>query len=345
MSNVINCISFISIQIRMTNILSRILNGLGFCLISIILGICIAYIMDIIKGLSLRRDDAHVFIDVFRNEVPLEGFEAFHFNIPEGQARNMMPGADIWHAEIAGQGVDVHDHTVQNSLASSFKALKTWYDKSEAMGEGTSPLTPLPKWRDGGMSSIKSAVFSSKLDINIIEKAYSTLRSIEKINSNISSIDTDELTVLHIVWARINDPVNAAVRNDLLENLVHQLADAALNLDMSRCASGRVTRIIHALEAIDTENIISITSTESIRRELNNKLPLLINKYDGKHNIVDLIDKELRSDYVETKLLTDEMYDSLSKEYLEAVDDYRISESQTGHLVENVVNQSEIHSR
>jgi hypothetical protein len=322
----------------MSNILSRILNGLGFCLISIILGICIAYIMDIIKGVALRRDDAQVFIDVFRNEVPLEGFEAFHFNIPEGQARNLIPGADIWHAEIAGQGVDVHDHTVQNSLTSSFKALKTWYDTSKGTADKPPNL-------DLSLSNIKSAVFSCKLDIHIVEKAYSTLRSIEKINSHISSIDTDELTVLHIVWTRINDPVNAAVRNDLLENLVHQLADAAVNLDMSRCASGRVTRIIHALEAIDRENIISITSTDSIRRELNNKVPLLINKYDGKHNIVDLIDKELRADYVETKLLTDEMYDSLAKEYLEAVDDYRTSESQTGHLVENVVSQSEIHSR
>lgn len=317
----------------MSNILSRILNGLGFCLISIILGICIAYIMDIIKGLSLRRDDAQVFIDVFRNEIPLEGFEAFHFNIPD----IMMPGADIWHAEIAGQGVDVHDHTVQNSLTSSFKALKTWYDKSKGKEDKLS--------KQESLSNMKSAVFSCKLDINIVEKAYSTLRSIEKINSNISSIDTDELTVLHIVWTRINDPVNAAVRNDLLENLVHQLADAAVNLDMSRCASGRVTRIIHALEAIDSENIISITSTESIRRELNNKVPILINKYDGKHNIVDLIDKELRADYVDTKLLTNEMYDSLSKEYLEAVDDYRTSESHTGHLVEKVVSQSEIHSR
>jgi hypothetical protein len=325
----------------MTNILSRILNGLGFCLISIILGIFIGYIVDIIKGVSRRRDDAEVFIDVFRNDIQLEDFEAFHFNIPEGQVRNMMQGgAGIWHAEIIGEGVDIHDHTVQNSLTSSFKALKTWYDKSKAREE-----VPSPKWRDGGMSSIKSAVFSCKLDINIIEKAYSTLRSIEKINSNISSIDTDELTVLHIVWARINDPINAAVRNDLLENLVHQLADAAVNLDMSRCASGRVTRIIHALEAIDTENIISITSTESIRRELNNKVPILISKYEGKHNIIDLIDKELRADYVETKLLTDEIYDSLTKEYFEAVDDYRTSESQTGHLVENVVNQSEIHSR
>ena len=316
----------------MSNILSRILNGLGFCLISIILGICIAYIMDIIKGVALRRDDAQVFIDVFRNEIPLEGFEAFHFNIPD-----MMPGADIWHAEIAGQGVDVHDHTVQNSLTSSFKALKTWYDKSKGKEDKPS--------KQESLSNMKSAVFSCKLDINIVEKAYSTLRSIEKINSNISSIDTDELTVLHIVWTRINDPVNTAVRNDLLENLVHHLADAAVNLDMSRCASGRVTRIIHALEAIDSENIISITSTDSIRRELNDKVPRLINKYDGKHNIVDLIDKELRADYVDTKLLTNEMYESLSKEYLEAVDDYRTSESQTGHLVEKVVSQSEIHSR
>ena len=319
----------------MTNILSRILNGLGFCLISITLGICIAYIMDIIKGLSRHRDDAEVFIDVFRNEIQLEGFEEFHFNIPGGQVRNMMQeGAGIWHAEIIGEGVDVHDHTVQNSLTSSFKALKTWYDASK----GKSDLSL-------SLSNIKSAVFSSKLDINIVEKAYSTLRSIEKINSNISSIGTDELTVLHIVWARINDPINAAVRNDLLDNLVHQLADAAVNLDMSRCASGRVTRIIHALEAIDSENIISITSTDSIRRELNNKVPLLISKYEGKHNIIDLIDKELRADYVETKLLTDEIYDSLTKEYFEAVDDYRTSESQTGHLVEKVVNQSEMHSR
>ncbi len=317
--------------------MGAILNDLWFCII-IGVGFCLALVfVACLAGITgniwkakrwgqERQDDARVVIDVFRNDDDI----AIHM---VGALEDAIGG--VWHAEIVhphpNDGVDVHDHTVQNSLTSSFNALKTWYDKETR-----------PRY---SMSAIKSAIFSSGSPVDTVEKAYSTVRSIEKINSKISSIDTDEVTVLQMVWARINDSVNNKVRADLVDSLIRQLADAAVNLDMSRCASGRVTRLIHALEAIDTENIISITSTENIRRELGDKVPLLIAKYEGNTNIVDLIDKELRADYVESKLLTPTVYESLVKDYLDAAEDYRTSESQTGHLVENVDNQSVIQSR
>jgi hypothetical protein len=239
------------------------------------------------------------------------------------------------HFEIAdNKGVDVHDHTVQESLTTSFSVLKKWYDGIVADTDNSEDC----------LKSLKTYIFSCD-SVDTIEKAYSTLRSIEKHNCKISSINTDEITVLNMVWRRINDPVNECVKKELKDNLISQLADAAIDLDLSRCASGRVTRIIQALEAVDAEHIVNLTSTDAVRRELADKVPLLIEQFMDDKNMISLIDRELRKDYVDTKLLTEQVYLDLVKDYLTAAEDYRTSESQTGHLVENADSHSVIQSR
>lgn len=206
------------------------------------------------------------------------------------------------------KGIDVHDHTVQESLVKSFSKLS---EKISRANDST--------------EEIKKAIFEyGKTDVEMAERAYSTLRTIMKYNGKLSSINTDELTVLNMVWARIMDPVNEKVKQDLTDNLIRQLSEASLTLDQSRCLSGRIARIIQSLEAIDSENIVNIASSEDIRRELSDKVPVLIAGYtedlDNTEKLKQFVDMELRKDYVETKLLTEAEYLRIVKDYLEAIE-------------------------
>jgi len=211
---------------------------------------------------------------------------------------------------IDNNGIDVHDHTVQTSLVKSFEKLKEV--SSEHADKG------------GGLTlKIKKAIFEyAKKDVDVSERAYSTLRTMMKYNGRLSSIDTDELTVLEMVWARIHDPVNSKVVDDLKDSLILQLAEASMTLDLSRCLSGRVARVIQSLEAIDAENVVNIASTEDIRRELSDKVPLLMKNYkdEDETKIRDFVDAELRKDYVLTNLLTEAEYVKITKDYLDAID-------------------------
>lgn len=202
------------------------------------------------------------------------------------------------------KGIDVHDHTVQESLVKSFAKLRDC--------SGTGAIG------DDRTAEIKRAIFDyAKTDVETSERAYATLRTMLKYNGKLSSINTDELTVLNMVWARIMDPINSKVQQDLKENLAKQLSEASLTLDMSRCLSGRIARIIQSLEAIDAENIVNIASTEDIRRELSDKVPLLLSRYEGE-DPKTYVDQELRKDYVDTKLLTETEYLRIAKDYLDA---------------------------
>jgi hypothetical protein len=210
------------------------------------------------------------------------------------------------------KGVDVHDHTVQESLVKSFKKLKEKITPSVL----TTPVTTVT-------TDIKKAIFEyAKKDVDIAERAYTTLRTMIKYNGRLEAIQTNELTVLTIVWTRINDPINSNVRQDLIDSLIMQLSDASLNLDLSRCLSGRIVRIIQSLEAIDSENIVNIASTEDIRRELSDKIPLLMSKntHLETDGLRSMIDNELRKDYIDTHLLTETEYIKITKDYFDAIE-------------------------
>jgi hypothetical protein len=210
------------------------------------------------------------------------------------------------------KGVDVHDHAIQGTLAQSYGKLKEWYGRTEYADDTV----------DSTIKEIKKEIFKHK-DINITEQAYATLRVMQKFNGRLSGINANELNVLNMVWKRINDPVNTSVKQDLVASLIAQLADASMTLEQSRCLSGRVTRIIQSLQAIDAENIIHISSTEDIQREMSDKVPLLLSKnldIVEPEDLKSIVDRELRKDYVETQLLTEEQYLRIVKDYLDAIE-------------------------
>jgi hypothetical protein len=211
-------------------------------------------------------------------------------------------------------GVDVHDHNVQESLKKSFSNLSAWYKKNIREPLHLKEILKVP------LKELKTSIFSCK-DISVVEKAYTTLKTMEKYNEFIVSLNVHELDVLYVVLERINCKDNFKNRDNLFKSLIYQLADSAKTLDETRCASGRVARIIQSLEGID--DIVKISSTENIRKELSDKVPHLIKKY-LKENITSpcelqrLIGDELKLEYKD--LLSNNEFSYVIKEYLEAIE-------------------------
>lgn len=180
---------------------------------------------------------------------------------------DVHPEIDI--GTIHDPSTDVHDSYTQDSLIKSYNALKTWHlTVSNAITS------------DETISDVKKYIFKEyRGDMNSAEKAYTSLRTIEKVNGFVSAINANEKDVLMMTWSRINSNINSDVRLDLADNLVELLSDSSINLDNSYCLIGRVTRIVQSLESMDVENIVNITSTDSLKHELSNKVPLLIKEY------------------------------------------------------------------
>lgn len=217
---------------------------------------------------------------------------------------------------------DVHDHAIQKTVKLSYEKLKL---SSLSLSSVLDPVKAL--------SEIKSYLFNSyNGDVAIKERAYSVLRTMERYNEKLNYLGNgvSELNILALVWARIHNPVNHGVRDELLNNLMDELADASATLDSSRCVSGRIARIIQSLESLDSENIVNIASTSSLKVELGNKIPLLIKSFlkhkqlEEKYNqgdkttenmVRDFVRDSLLTDYVNTDLMSKEIID----EFLEAI--------------------------
>lgn len=86
------------------------------------------------------------------------------------------------------------------------------------------------------------------------------------INDYISPFSKSEQEVLHLVWQRINNPVNSDLKKDMTDILVTQLQDCKTQI----CPMGRCSRILQTLEATDKEDIVKIKPQWAINREIQN---------------------------------------------------------------------------
>ena len=292
------------------DMISYFIYGLfGFILLVVFFAV-VYTILKFIKSENILEDMAIGALDL---GAPRDRID-FDFDFDFGED-NQVIHIDIINGEPEPnpsiKGTDVHDHTVQVSLKTSFDRLKA------SSLASTDSLTCIKE--------IKKEIFMYK-DLDISEKAYSTLRIMEKYNGKLSSINTTELAVLSMVWNRICHPINSHIRQDLINSLILQLADASMTLDMSRCLSGRIARIIQSLEGIDAEGVVNIASTEAIKQELSDKIPNLMRLNKSKSQsqstckLRELIDTELRKEYIDTGLLTLEEYSRISKDYIMAIE-------------------------
>lgn len=214
---------------------------------------------------------------------------------------------------------DVHDHEIQQSLRKSIEGLKGWYKTVDTPRSKSVTLEQIKEYIFNGYDG----AYTNK------ENAYSTVRSIEKINGTLTSVEMCELDILCMVWERIMDNINKDHVDELKSNLLELLADATIRLDNSYCLVGRVTRMVQSLDSLDQEGIVNIVSTDIIEGEIKNKIPVLINSYFKEHQeekeLYDTGDDDiaikLRA-YVESNLLKDYQDTTVSTKYSETINRY-----------------------
>lgn len=252
------------------------------------------------------RDNAMLFFDII---------------IPQNNRVNVVPRQ---------KGTDVHDHTVQRSIIEAVKRLREWEEKLPKNDE------PAPI-----MEEIKEYIFNGyDGTYKTKEQAYSTVRSVERIKGKPSNLPINELELLQLVWRRINAPLNEECADELKSNLIQFLADGTITIDNSYCLTGRVTRMIQALESIDKENIVNIKSAEQIKEEMTFKAGALrdvfleehpsfrpIYEEDKDDDATKSVNKEirehvhaaLRKEYVESDLLTHNQFEQYSAPLIEVL--------------------------
>lgn len=207
---------------------------------------------------------------------------------------------------------DVHDTDIQKSLRSGIAKLAKWYDRVD-----------VPLSKETVLKQIKEYIFD-KYDGTYEEKerAYNTIRTVESTNGMLASVDRTEMQILMMVWQRMRDPVNKAVSTELKNNLIGSLADANIRTTYNAyCLVGRVTRMVQALESLDSEGIVNIKTKSVLKKEIQQKIPVLVDSFfeqnentrelydDGDENIAILLQEHVRAglekDYQGTTVMND----------------------------------------
>lgn len=216
--------------------------------------------------------------------------------------------------------IDVHDTQVQQSIVLACKRLADWQQKADVSKADI-------------LSDIRKYIFN-EYDGTYTEKerAYITLRTIESVNGYVVNINMHELDVLKMVWSRICAPINKDKATELKSVLLESLADSTISVNNTRCLTGRVTRIVQSLESLDAEEIVNIRSVNTLRQEIMNKFPVLLNEYLSAHpkektiyetsddpsvreSIRAYIDASLRKEYL--PIANERTYRAVSQDYFD----------------------------
>lgn len=217
---------------------------------------------------------------------------------------------------------DVHNHQIQEGLRESIRQLDEWYKTVPESQRLTKAET---------FKSVKEFLFGGYKDkLDRKEKAYGTIRYIEKTDGKLQPVNLTEGEILQRVWQRINDPVNREVCDDLRNNLLDLLADSAIKIDVSYCLVGRITRMVQSLQCIDKAGLVDIKTIGIVAKEIQNKIPVLRDAFFADHPaLLTMYDEG--NDMVATQLI-DFVREGLYKDYPQAITDDAIQQVITEHL-------------
>jgi hypothetical protein len=224
-------------------------------------------------------------------------------------------------------GVDIHDTTVQSSTRLALVKLKEWYTTQDKNISDAK--------KEDSLDQIKTLLFqSSPLPWRTKELAYSTIQTIINVQGTLSEIDLTEYDVLHLIWQRIQAPLNSAEREALTTAFIEGLAEGSASPDEPHCLTGRVSQMVQSLQTLDHEGIVNIVTLNLFKEELGTKFPFLIRSYfqqtEGKESlgleslespevkkkVIHFIDSNLRKDF---HSLSEKDYTTITKDYFDAL--------------------------
>jgi hypothetical protein len=200
--------------------------------------------------------------------------------------------------EITNDKQNVHDSGVRTSITKSINDI----DKNIII---TSSI-------DNTLKEIRRKISSSEMFYNDKKDALDTLDKIERNIDFLSYCNNrKEVDILNIVYNRISTLEN---KEDVEKLLFQNLAESN-----SVCVSGRIARIIDALNLID-ENV-SIKPMWVLRQEMLGKASNIVNAYqhESENFIKTKIRDDLRQTYVDKGLLTQVQLDNELNSWIDEV--------------------------
>ena len=146
-------------------------------------------------------------------------------------------------------------------------------------------LPQLPKedlW-ENTIVEVRELLNNSDTEVTAALETLNTIKQGGIISSNIAQIpygdEVDERQILTEVWLRIHSPDNASNVVKLRSAMLHEL-DSAVEDGSVQCTSGRVSRVLDSLLMLDADPEIAkpVATLRIIKKEMNHKMPLIINE-------------------------------------------------------------------
>ena len=103
---------------------------------------------------------------------------------------------------------------------------------------------------------------------NVKSQARLALDTIQRNNDTLHSVGMKETELLHLIYNRINSPINVENQQVLKENLINELSEC-IEFNKPVCTTGRFTRILDTINGVDPE--VSIKPKWMIQKELIDK--------------------------------------------------------------------------
>lgn len=150
---------------------------------------------------------------------------------------------------------NVHDHGVTRAASASIARLRA--------------VTQAPDKQLRGQALVDTVAASivSREDLTLEERR-AAVRTLDELKLKLhSTLNISEQDALALVWNRIHSDVHTEVRDDLVCTLGKQLATAVEDGQVV-CSTGRITRILGALEGIDDEAVQAARPMWAVRQEL-----------------------------------------------------------------------------
>ena len=217
---------------------------------------------------------------------------------------------------------NVHDSGVLGTIRRSIQNLQ----------QSTKIQIPLTE----SLKNLRTLLNANKNDKNT--DAAKALDAIERSFLPLSSTNIKEVDALHLVWNRIHDPVNKDNKDALQQNLVDELAEC-IEYDKPVCSTGRFTRILDTLNAVDPA--VQIKPMYALKNEMMDKCVVVrkqmydalpesekihidnINENESQvsfnKQLKDEIRSQLRKDYVETQVLSPEQLDKEVNQWIDHI--------------------------
>lgn len=215
---------------------------------------------DIILNADIQRD-----IIAAQNRI-----RGARVNAPRAGHKDAAVATYFERRDVRNDPQNVHDSNITQSL-------KHKYDKileSNANADLRALATTLDEvnYLVPSKEQIETALNDSTLDDKKKRKARNILKHISP-NNSISSLGTDEETVLLETWRRIHSPDNVAQKTNLRVALFDSLASAIeenSSGEQKVCVTGRCGRIIDSLTLLDSSKDLSepVKTTEILRNEI-----------------------------------------------------------------------------